>query len=990
MAQYWEEEANASKDEGNTISLRTRSNSGSEAHDNGKLEDDYYPPRHTHSLAGRRRHQRRRQKMMHIDTTDPRLDMALHFVSRGPLADLAQERATVDPLVARRRGRAIYLNDLLQFSGKEQASHFYSALLQWREAQGDENGEMGEEDEQDMIVLLAQARTLAQTPPSSFSPRQDNHRRRLRRSMDREKAMADLRTSASTPEGALGRPSQSLPLEIILNSTAWEEEDKQEVLSSSDDEDEKNDFIEGGADEAGVLRAGLRFILGCYDDLVKKNKSICNHPEHKTSSTDDSPVGPTPVRTRSRSRSLIKSLAIKGASLTSDRSNRYSLSSSIGQESVLDLDTAGLDQIAGPSSRYGMASVSALVSPTTEEKDPMDKASPALLKGKSSRRSSDASLLSSPVWSRRPSKLEAPCEQDEASTEQINVSHSSLASALQQMRRLDRSKLQSNSLSAPSADSHSDEALREERVKTAALSRELETLRASLGHQESPSIDTAELSDIERGARSDEEAMMMQAVAQAARDTVEAEEREAEWKAECEVITERVNVLEEALYQAMGLLAGKEQDTQSNRGGFAEPLAFTAVSPREIDGRISGASSPFYSAAEEDDVEDETPFASLSRKAGSDFAATLEHYSKTGSDTQPFPQCKQADGAEGEAGVESRNDSTVKVAGWDQSDTPLHSESETSIDCRLREGSLVAESVLASPRSSASGPAGSRRDSHASWVRHSILPPRLPRPTSPLPSLPTSSSEKTKSLERRSDPVPVLAEKESPVLARIHSDVVPVKQEESSLETEKPFLGAGIIDYSKRAKAKTSRSSLVEKDTIEEGPASPPSGHVSLYSNVRSAIVEEMKSAPVVPAVSIHPEQSSDETSSFDAVPDPWSPTLSRTTSMKIDGRTPSFTDTVRSRGSTSHSSSSNSSRDKVSRSKTATSKLSILGHMPPSYHAGDFSRRTLSSTSLLSSDTQPSSVSTGISEHYERLAARKLPPANPTFFARRTRFTAS
>jgi hypothetical protein len=871
---------------------------------------------------------RERRSMMRIDTSDPGIDSAMEFVSRGPLLDLSQSAAKSDTLNARRRGRAIYLNDLLQFKASEQAPQFHSALLQWHQShEQDDDLDNDEQDEMehDMSILLAQARKLAQSPntTSTSSPRQNDSTESYFVKRTKRHSRKVSQTSASTPEGVLGKVSLPHTVDFMQVNRAGSDEGE-EVLNDSDAEVESRlSYEDASPEETSVLRAGLRFVFGCHDDLMKRTKSEGSGPAiSQIEQKKSSPVIPT--RSRSRSHSLIKALSIK-----SDRNSRYSVASSSGHESVLDSDFNSVDHIAGPSSRYGMVNVSALTSPVVEQKNPMDKVKPK-----------DAANLSmTPPRSRRPSKLTTPSEEDEAKLPKGDVSHSGLASALQQMRRLDREKLQGSQFGAATrSTAEIDEMLRQEKAKTAALARELETIKTSISSLEKKetSGETNELSDIERGAKSEEEAMMMEAVAQASRDTIEAEEREAEWKSECEAATERVNVLEEALYQAMGLLAGQDKEIEGKVSfdQSVDPLQKeeeqdrlvvsssrriapirASLSPVDIDGRTSGASSPFYSAGEEGEDDDElngpTPFSTSTLNTGSTFADTLKQFSQSGFNSDIDRKRRDE--------MDSHRGSDAKVPGWDQ----IYSDDETVYD---RKSSVGGKSSL---RSSI---AGSRRESQASWIRHSILPPAPAKEN--IESMPT--------LE--------LPQAVSPA--------------------EKKKKKTHVIDYSARAKVRRSERPP-SVNIVEEEQAPAIVEHVNLYSDMKPAVVDEAKSIP----------DTLDDLPT-DLAHDSWCPSIVRSS---IGGRRHSIC--------TTSSKASSSSKERKERPKLGHSKNSILGSMPPpSYSSDDF---ISSSASMKSYETQPSStVSNGIAEHYEQLARERSglnkPKPNAAFFSRRTRFTAS
>lgn len=923
------------------------------------------------------------------------LDSALQYISPTSLNQESQGQHGRNNNV-RRRGRAIYLNDLLQYNQKSQAKKFHSTLIQWRDGQGG-GGEMGEEVDEDVIILLAQARSLAQSSThmgvDSPSPGSSEWKRNTRQ---RTRPQIDLETSASTPEGALGK--STLPnVAIDFSIVNWNRLNADYIDDDDDDDEERRYHCQNTrqVDEVDVLRAGLRFAIGCYDELVKKGRrhyeDVSDMPlrrgyrkqQQQQMDGDNLLLTPRSQTRRSRSRSIIKTLAKKGTSLTTDRNNNrlsYQLTPA-GQESVLDFDTSTLDQVSGPSSRYGMANVTPIISPSVEEKSHLDQTS---FTPKGLRRRSDSFSLSSPLWTRRLSRIETPSEELESSGDTMSVSHNNFASALQKMKRTEISRNQSVS--------NLEEMLRKERVTRAALERELETIKASFEsnyHQQQQQLYTdSKLSDIEKGARSEEEQSMMAAVAQAARDTAEAEERQAEWKSQCEHLEERVNVVENALYQAMGLLAGK--GNHQEEGDMMQ-------TNRQSDEDISESGSPFYSAGEEEEEKEEAAAADSSHDSSASFGKTMLEYSKKKKNTSPPPK-------QGMDKLELHRDSMSKVSGSMVEESPLPSDDEGEHE------EQIPPTISTEPVPSKEEAVESRRGSHASWTRHSILPPQPPLPTSPLPNLPKQKQDS------KENPVPIqqpTSKDDNLVLSSPAVLVIPAEERDASqlvdsiAEKEGRTQVKEMIDYSSRRRK---RNDVISKEAkIESLPtlsvdkvlaASSP-GNATLSAPFKFMEQDDVHSLPqssVFQDEQGYPDEIRERTiSSFtnSSIKRNSSISRSRSNSSITHYRRASTSDSMRSGTSqpTSIGSSSNATKEKMGAKKN--SKLSILGHMPPtlSLHNSISQEPSRSSSTNLSpsisshDDTSTSSIA----EHYQRLGRGATIstqiPNKATQFARRTRF---
>ncbi|PWN91648.1 hypothetical protein FA10DRAFT_300241 [Acaromyces ingoldii] len=523
-----------------------------------------------------------------------------------------------------------------------------------------------------------QRRTLApQRPPRKLRSRmelrsphaegvgqeQQKEEDRAEGSMGR-RSRSGLMTSASTPEGALGR----VPLDSgssTSGSIEGNEEDRdqkekgeemEEVLThegaprqqqqrgvrrrgsnvAQPGPEGKGLTIEvsksqssDAATEVDALRAGLRFVIGCYDDLHQQqqkpgyggvSEAIIAHltkermqnffprdssspaPDSSGAATDgaSNEVGTLATNAkntgalRPRSRSFLKALAKGKPSLVSDAA-RFRLSShSTGLNRISRLPTIDARRleatsgfagdggyshgVVGPSNRLSMmTSLTPVESPSKDDGTSSDVTSSSHNPGRAnigSRRRTNSNPLSSSLWSARigGGKLSSPSARSESnlggffeseSPEASNGSRSSHAEALRKAYNdVARIAEEKRTMQAEMEElsqavfAEANEMVRSERIKAAALDKELESLRKAMAAaQQQRNEEGEELSEIERGAKDENEAQMMAAVAQAARETAEAEDEAAAWKLEAESFEERCQILEEALAKAMELLA---------------------------------------------------------------------------------------------------------------------------------------------------------------------------------------------------------------------------------------------------------------------------------------------------------------------------------------------------------------------------------------------------------------------------------------------------
>lgn len=297
---------------------------------------------------------------------------------------------------------------------------------------------------------------------------------------------------------------------------------------------------------------------------------------------------------RPRSRSFLKALAKGKPSLVSDAA-RFRLSShSTGLNRISRLPTIDARRleatsgfagdggyshgVVGPSNRLSMmTSLTPVESPSKDDGTSSDVTSSSHNPGRAnigSRRRTNSNPLSSSLWSTRigGGKLSSPSARSESnlggffeseSPEASNGSRSSHAEALRKAYNdVARIAEEKRTMQAEMEElsqavfAEANEMVRSERIKAAALDKELESLRKAMAAaQQQRNEDGDALSEIERGAKDENEAQMMAAVAQAARETAEAEDEAAAWKLEAESFEERCQILEEALAKAMELLA---------------------------------------------------------------------------------------------------------------------------------------------------------------------------------------------------------------------------------------------------------------------------------------------------------------------------------------------------------------------------------------------------------------------------------------------------
>ena len=1103
-----------------------------------------------------RRHSRQVSAGSELDN-EPRLDTALQYVGRGPFNGLNSAKTSRSALNARRRGRAMYLNDQLQFNSKAQAKAFHSTLIEWQSSRGG-GSELEGLEEDEMTVLLAQARSMAQAsskgaldspwkPLHSRTPSQSDVPARMRQS--NEPRMGGLRTSASTPEGALGKVA--LPYSVEDAVTPWNR------LGNDDDESlsvpsngGKDGFADDTTDRAtgmemDTLRAGLRFVIGCYDDLVKQKErqnglsealiaSMSRSQESAGTGTPSVSFALQQPRNRSRSRSILKTLARKSAALTSDLSRGNAFTSGPSTSSVLELDITSTeptsDQVSGPSNRYGMAHVSPVAFPADDaaaEANGFSAFTPTLSKSKTGRSRTGSTSLSSPLSSRRSGLTDSPSARPETITSPLDMDQVALSSALHRayhsMNQLEEERRKADQEMEEMSESlfaEANEMVRRERIKSAALEKELDTLKAAFSGSDAEQQGQAGVNDTERGANSEEEDTMMAAVALAARETAEAEareaeaeEREAEWQSHCEQLERRVDVLEEALFHAMELLAEKEGsgvfsagttdaeadaeaaadadvDTEAEAGPSAnntsavdreEAVSAELSSPSNrsplperatLEDGFSDSASDFYSAGEENGRDEATPSVSLSRNSGAFLATFLSHFpgdqkgeSKTSRGMEEQQEQEQAEEhghpeERGSSPSEKGDTKSVKVPGSvalpandeasrasSSDDKDVSAGQENGVGCekasvreawenhrrrsRIVSMDMASATSSSSPRSSTSGVGRSRRDSTVSSIRHSWLPPKLPHPTSPLPSLPGFSQEAGPEEEHRaaSMPSPAFVVQNSSSTSPPTRDISsPVQQDDA------PWSGSGGDD---RPIVKQSRSSSVRNSLIDysarRGAAattqSRPHVHrggmpsLSIAGGLASASPSEMDTfgsrwadsqdevdppaqlfshdTPTIKPAKVDTSQSSalpgasklmSRSKSLREVP------IAETTSSAPSSQPPpmeTYAVSVAESAETGKSKvgSSQSSGTKRSQGgRKSASKHSILAHLPtlPSTASAPtgLSRQTSFSASLHSDQSSVSSNPT--LEHYQRLhhSHADEPSGKKAHFSRRTRFS--
>lgn len=202
---------------------------------------------------------------------------------------------------------------------------------------------------------------------------------------------------------------------------------------------------------------------------------------------------------------------------------------------------------------------------------------------------------------------------------------------------------------------------------------------------------------------------MLSAIAQASRECAEAEEEAGEWRTHCEELQTRCSILEEALYNTMSLLA--ENGGQEVRDEMLAAAETEVMAHREY----AESNASFYSVDE-----------AGSSDAGGELDAEQQ---ETGAQDTSFTSTSSDLSSSGLYVVDRKKDTQR---------SSLHrpasfATEEGSVESSYSHPSSYSAHVSAtSPRNSV---VSSRRQS-----RQIMLPPRLPEPVSPLPSIPVDES----------------------------------------------------------------------------------------------------------------------------------------------------------------------------------------------------------------------------------------------------------
>lgn len=509
-------------------------------------------------------------------------------------------------------------------------------------------------------------------------------------------------------------------------------------------------------------------------DFHKALSRIAEHAEHGTENGKESSTALGKgssinglTRARQRSGSIFRALSKGRPNFSFDSAKTILGSPSMGFSTPSRTTQMTFDalpeNVVGPSNRLGMADFVAwspqestdkrLGSPDQRQRSISNATSI------SSNRNSRYETQESPNFLKRqssdPSQTSNMMAALKAAKEEAREAQSTKAKLMAEMEQMSEELfLQAN------------EMVKQERIKSSALEKELESLKLAMsnvatgGNAAKDPIDLTQ--SIESGAQNDNEAMMMAAVAEASRECAEAEEEAKEWRKHCEQLESRVAILEEALYNSMALLSQQEglngfeeeeeeqedvdgldkdaypslQDQESHsiqeRESIDEtPSRTSLVIPQKA---YSESTSSFYSVGDQSSVglrspETNTLSPTLSGPSNEkeDDSTVDTQYSKKENGTHQSTVKQENGRPNGKGGVLE-----ISIRREDKAFSQLEAESVQSTSSHQSSSSSAGRAAIL-PRSSSG--LGSRRQS-----RQTSLPPRLPEPVSPLPSIPNEQN----------------------------------------------------------------------------------------------------------------------------------------------------------------------------------------------------------------------------------------------------------
>jgi hypothetical protein len=562
-------------------------------------------------------------------------------------------------------------------------------------------------------------------------------------------------TSASTPEGAMGRIALP-PLalngddELSLSQSMFDalnigtEIGPSTILPS--DVQHADDQISVIADDRGedleALRSGLRFVLQCYDDLKKQerenrgmkdailNSVVTEAHKFKGPNEKNSTLKPDGASTavqrinhqRMRTGSILKALArgktnaalsgVKGGGGNSAWKNGVK---SPARATQMDFDAEPANLI-GPSNRLGMATSHSWQQTASSSSylDQHQQQHSGSLSPNSGARTRSLTAASAPAG------VQSSSDEVQELQRKLAVSDDEKKRLMSEMESLSEELFQ-----------QANEMVKQERIKSSALEKEFDSLKKAMaaakakekgiGQDTVAAVSSNAFNPDADGAASDQESMMLAAIAQASRECAEAEEEVAEWRTHCEELQTRCTILEEALYNTMSLLA-----EHGDEHGVAEHEAATDVMPHR---EYAESNASFYSVDEasssrnevdevddndDDDDDDDDDNISAVRDAHSSTQNTS--FTSNASDTS----------ASGVLLAERKHGARSPSIGRPVS---FANTEEGSVDSSYSHPSSFSAHLSAASRRTSV--ISSRRQS-----RQISLPPRRPEPSSPLPCTP--------------------------------------------------------------------------------------------------------------------------------------------------------------------------------------------------------------------------------------------------------------
>lgn len=690
------------------------------------------------------------------------------------------------------------------------------------------NGKPGLEGEHEEVHrLLRQARILSCEPLSSIVEHATPPSEAIKRAIQDPIGSANhqiqrngINTSASTPEGALGRitlPPSLLDIDaeeekqFSLNGVAIKDGNTlpensiksipaniNGTIDQKKDEDGQKTLV-GQTSDPEALRAGLRFVLGCYDELSKRiqentglsnaiissiangksfqpslaasSRSDLSSMDERQTSSSASPDNSSNKlsRARLRSGSILRALSRGKPNFSFDSAKTVLGSptmrfSSPSRTTQMTFDALP-ENVVGPSNRLGMAD---FVAWSPQEAPEKRIGSP----DQRQRSASNATSTSSNRNSRYETQ-EGPNALKRQSSDQSQTSSmmAALKAAKEEAREAQSTKAKLMTEMEQMSEElflQANEMVKVERIKSSALEKELESLKLAMsnvttgGNAIKDPIDL--IHSIEAGAQNDNEAMMMAAVAEASRECAEAEEEAEEWRKHCEELESRIAILEEALYNSMALLsqqeglnglADEEADQRDTVGH--EKAGYPPIQDEDLDDikerdsideapsrnslvipqkAFSESTSSFYSAGDQSSIGLRTPEIN-----------TLSPTLSGPSNEKEKEEASAVDALGGE--MENKihqseiSEDDVKLEGKVVGPESIFGR-EGRNSAQLEAGSIHSTSShQSSSSSSAERIAISPRSSGIASRRQSrqvSLPPRLPEPVSPLPNIPNESN----------------------------------------------------------------------------------------------------------------------------------------------------------------------------------------------------------------------------------------------------------